>query len=158
VLNNLNTLTEATNPFYAMMPAGFLIFGVALATAAAIIASQALISGSYTIFSEAMSLNFWPRQLIKYPTKFKGQMYVPFVNSFLFVFCVIMVLFFQSSSNMEAAYGLSITITMLMTTLLLAFYLKTKNVKTYFIIPFIFIYLTIELWVCYAGVVQCPEN
>lgn len=145
VLNNLNTLTEATNPFYAMMPAGFLIFGVALATAAAIIASQALISGSYTIFSEAMSLNFWPRQLIKYPTKFKGQMYVPFVNSFLFVFCVIMVLFFQSSSNMEAAYGLSITITMLMTTLLLAFYLKTKNVKTYFIIPFIFIYLTIEL-------------
>jgi len=145
VLSNLNTLTEATNPFYAMMPAGFLIFGVALATAAAIIASQALISGSYTIFSEAMSLNFWPRQLIKYPTKFKGQMYIPFVNSFLFVFCVIMVLFFQSSCNMEAAYGLSITITMLMTTILLAFYLKTKNVKTYFIIPFIFIYLMIEL-------------
>jgi len=145
ILTHASLLSNETNPFYAMMPAGFLPFGIALATAAAVIASQALISGSYTIFSEAMSLNFWPRQLIKYPTKLKGQMYVPFVNGFLFVFCVLMVLFFQSSSKMEAAYGLSITITMLMTTLLLTFYLKTKRLKVYFLYPFISIFLIIEL-------------
>lgn len=145
ILTHLNNLNETTNPFYAIMPEGFLFFGVMLATAAAVIASQALISGSFTIFSEAMNLNFWPRQKIKYPTQVKGQLYIPFVNSFLFVFCVIMVLFFQSSSNMEAAYGLSITITMLMTTILLAFYLKTQKVKTVFIVPFIIVFLTIEL-------------
>ncbi len=144
ILSNIGSLTHEVNPFYAMMPVVFLPVGVALATAAAIIASQALISGSYTIFSEAMSLNFWPRQLIKYPTKLKGQMYIPFVNGFLFIFCVIMVLFFQSSSQMEAAYGLSITITMLMTTLLLTFYLKTIHVKSYFIYPFIVVFLIIE--------------
>ena len=145
ILTHASSITNETNPFYAMMPTGFLPVGVALATAAAVIASQALISGSYTIFSEAMSLNFWPRQLIKYPTKLKGQMYIPFVNGFLFVFCVLMVLFFQSSSKMEAAYGLSITITMLMTTLLLTFYLRTKRVKLYFVYPFIFVFLLLEL-------------
>ena len=145
VLMNLDNLTESTNPFYAIMPENFLFIGVMLATAAAVIASQALISGSFTIFSEAMNLNFWPRQRIKYPTQVKGQLYIPFVNGFLFVFCIIMVLFFQSSSNMEAAYGLSITITMLMTTMLLSFYLKTKKIKTIFIIPFMAVFLSIEL-------------
>lgn len=145
ILTHISSVSAVTNPFYAMMPTGFLPVGVALATAAAVIASQALISGSYTIFSEAMSLNFWPRQLVKYPTKLKGQMYIPFVNGFLFVFCVLMVLVFQSSSRMEAAYGLSITITMLMTTLLLTFYLKKQRIKLYFVIPFISVFLLIEL-------------
>ncbi len=145
ILTHISSVSAVTNPFYAMMPTSFLPVGVALATAAAVIASQALISGSYTIFSEAMSLNFWPRQLVKYPTKLKGQMYIPFVNGFLFVFCVLMVLVFQSSSRMEAAYGLSITITMLMTTLLLTFYLKKQRIKLYFVIPFISIFLLIEL-------------
>ena len=145
VLTHINNLAEETNPFYTIMPQSFLFFGVIMATAAAIIASQALISGSYTIFSEAMSLNFWPRQKIKYPTHVKGQLYIPFVNSFLFVFCVIMILFFQNSSNMEAAYGLSITITMMMTTFLLGFYLKMNKIKPYFIIPFMAVFLTIEL-------------
>ena len=145
VLTHLNNLPAETNPFYAIMPESFLFFGVVMATAAAIIASQALISGSYTIFSEAMSLNFWPRQKIKYPTHVKGQLYIPFVNSFLFVFCVIMILFFQNSSNMEAAYGLSITITMMMTTFLLGFYLKMSKIKPIFIIPFMAVFLTIEL-------------
>ncbi len=145
VLTHMNTITEATNPFYSIMPEEFLFFGVIMATAAAIIASQALISGSFTIFSEAMNLNFWPRQKIKYPTVVKGQLYIPFVNTFLFVFCVIMILYFQNSSKMEAAYGLSITITMLMTTMLLAFYLKTKKIKTFFIVPFMAVFLTIEL-------------
>jgi KUP system potassium uptake protein len=145
VLTHSGNLDEHTNPFYAIMPQGFLFFGILLATAAAIIASQALISGSYTIFSEAMNLNFWPRQKIKYPTQIKGQLYIPFVNSFLFVFCVIMVIFFQSSSNMEAAYGLSITITMLMTTMLLTVYLKAQKVNNIFIISFAIVFLTIEL-------------
>jgi len=144
VLTHLDKLTETTNPFYAIMPESFLVFGVIMATIAAVIASQALISGSFTIFSEGMSLNFWPRQRIKYPTEVKGQLYIPFVNWFLYVFCVIIVLFFQTSSNMEAAYGLSITITMLMTTLLLGFYLKQQKMKTIFVVPFIAVFLTIE--------------
>jgi KUP system potassium uptake protein len=144
ILTHMDKLTESTNPFYAMMPESFLIFGVIMATAAAIIASQALISGSFTIFSEGMSLNFWPRQRIKYPTEVKGQLYIPFVNWFLYISCVMVVLHFQNSSNMEAAYGLSITITMLMTTLLLGFYLKTKEIKTVFVIPFISVFFIIE--------------
>ena len=144
VISHMKSLTETTNPFYAMMPESFLIFGIIMATAAAIIASQALISGSFTIFSEGMSLNFWPRQRIKYPTEVKGQLYIPFVNWFLYVFCVIMVLYFKTSSNMEAAYGLSITITMLMTTMLLGFYLKRQNIKTIFVVPFVAVFLTIE--------------
>lgn len=145
ILTHLDKLTEGVNPFYAMMPESFLIFGVIMATIAAVIASQALISGSYTIFSEGMSLNFWPRQRIKYPTDVKGQLYIPFVNWFLYIFCVLVVMFFQTSSNMEAAYGLSITITMLMTTMLLGFYLKKQNVSTVFIVPFVALFLTIEL-------------
>lgn len=143
ILTHLDSLTKTTNPFYAIMPESFLIFGVLMSTVAAIIASQALISGSFTIFSEAMSLNFWPRQRIKYPTEVKGQLYIPFVNWFLYAFCVVMVLFFQTSSNMEAAYGLSITITMLMTTLLLASYMKAKF-KLALVIPFIAFFLTLE--------------
>jgi KUP system potassium uptake protein len=144
VIIHMKTLTATTNPFYAMMPESFLIFGVIMATAAAIIASQALISGSFTIFSEGMSLNFWPRQRIKYPTEVKGQLYIPFINWFLYIFCVMMVLYFRTSSNMEAAYGLSITITMLMTTMLLGFYLKRQNVKTVFVVPFVAVFFTIE--------------
>ena len=144
ILTHMKELTPTTNPFYAMMPESFLIFGVTMATVAAIIASQALISGSFTIFSEGMSLNFWPRQRIKYPTEVKGQLYVPFVNWFLFICCVLVVIFFQTSSNMEAAYGLSITITMLMTTMLLASYLKSQNYSTFFIVPFLTVFFSIE--------------
>ena len=144
ILTHMDKLTETTNPFYSIMPDWFLVFGVIMATVAAIIASQALISGSFSIFSEGMSLNFWPRQRIKYPTEVKGQLYIPFVNWFLYIFCVLMVLFFQTSSAMEAAYGLSITITMLMTTILLASYLKSNNYNIAFVIPFVGVFLTIE--------------
>ncbi len=144
IISHIDQLNSSTNPFYAIMPPSFLIFGVIMATIAAIIASQALISGSFSIFSEGMSLNFWPRQRIKYPTDVKGQLYIPIVNSFLYISCVIMVLFFKTSSNMEAAYGLSITITMLMTTLLLTSYLKRQNFKLIFVIPFIGVFLCIE--------------
>lgn len=145
IISHLNDLPADVNPFFAIIPDQFLIVGVIMATIAAVIASQALISGSFTIFNEAMNLNFWPRQFIKHPSDIKGQLYIPFVNKFLFVFCVFTILFFQTSSNMEAAYGLSITITMLMTTLLLGFYLKKKGVHIVWITLFMGFFLSLEL-------------
>lgn len=144
VISNMDKIDNETNPFYAIMPSGFLVFGIFMATGAAIIASQALISGCYTIFSEAMNLNFWPQLKIKYPTTVKGQLYIPSVNMFLYVFCIITILIFQTSSHMEAAYGLSITITMLMTTVLLTSYLLIKKISKAFIIPFFLVFATIE--------------
>ncbi|MCE5332447.1 MAG: KUP/HAK/KT family potassium transporter [Bacteroidales bacterium] len=144
ILSNSEHITNKVNPFYSIMPQSFLIFGIVMATIAAVIASQALISGSFTIFSEAMSLNFWPRQKIKYPTVIKGQLYIPFVNTSLFVLCSAMILFFRTSSNMEAAYGLSITITMLMTTLLLNFYIKQDKKRRIYILPFLMLFFVLE--------------
>ena len=127
-----------------MMPQWFLLPGIILATLAAVIASQALITGSYSITNEAILLNFWPRVKINHPTTIKGQMYIPSVNLFLFVGCVAVILFFQKSSNMEAAYGLAITITMLMTTMLMSYYFYVKRQSTVFILLFLAFYLTIE--------------
>lgn len=137
-------ITQSVNPFYSIMPPWFLMIGIVIATGAAIIASQALISGSFSIINEAILLNFWPKFKINYPTTIKGQMYIPSINKFLWACCTLVILFFQQSSNMEAAYGLSITITMLMTTILLAFYLHFKKISTVFIAFFITVYLIIE--------------
>jgi KUP system potassium uptake protein len=144
IIANGGTIHPETNPFYAIMPHNFLIFGILMATIAAVIASQALISGSFTIFSEAMNLNFWPNLKIKYPTNVKGQVFIPSVNTFLYIFCLITILLFQTSGRMEAAYGLSITITMLMTTLLLTNYLYQKKVSRFFVIPFFLVFFSIE--------------
>lgn len=144
VISNLNAIGPETNPFYAIMPQWFLPFGIVLATVAAVIASQAMISGSYTLISEAISLNFWPKIRIKYPSQAKGQMFIPAINWFLFVSCVFVVLLFQSSSNMEAAYGLSITITMLMTTVLMVYYLQMRNQPLWLVLIFGAGYLLIE--------------
>ncbi|WP_243350166.1 KUP/HAK/KT family potassium transporter [Parabacteroides sp. FAFU027] len=126
VITHANQITENVNPFYATMPQWFVMPGVFIATAAAIIASQALISGSYTIISEAISLNFFPKVRIQYPTTIKGQMYIPLINTVLYLGCCFVVLYFRESSGMEAAYGLSITIAMLMTSILLMFYLRSR--------------------------------
>lgn len=115
------------NPFFDMMPGWFLVPGIFIATAATIIASQALISGSFTLISEAMNLNFWPRVTVRQPTDIKGQIYIPSVNIILWVGCVLMILYFRNSSHMEAAYGFSITIAMMMTTFLLTFYLLYRK-------------------------------
>ena len=144
IIVHANSLPAGTNPFYAIMPHGMLFFGIVMATIAAIIASQALISGSFTIFSEAMNLKFWPRQKIKYPTDVKGQLYIPFVNMSLFILCVIVILFFQSSERMEAAYGLSITITMLMTTFLLSAYLTIRRVNRWLTLLFLIVFVGLE--------------
>lgn len=124
VLNQGQSVLNGRNPFYEIMPAWFLIAGVVIATAATVIASQALISGSYTLISEAISMNFWPRVTVRNPTELKGQIYIPSVNTILWIGCVMMILYFQSSSHMEAAYGFSITIAMIMTTVLLAYFMR----------------------------------
>lgn len=144
IISHSDEIYEWTNPFFSIMPPWFLIIGIIISTAAAIIASQALISGSYTLISEAIQLNFWPKIKINYPTNIKGQMYISSINWMLYFMCVFVVLFFQRSSNMEAAYGLSITITMLMTTILLSIYLYYKKVPVYFLVVFLAVYLSIE--------------
>jgi KUP system potassium uptake protein len=144
IISHIGHIGDDVNPFYAIMPPHFLIAGIIMATMAAVIASQALISGSFTIFSEAVNLKFWPQLKIKYPTNVKGQLFIPSVNTFLYIFCILTILIFETSSHMEAAYGLSITITMLMTTLLLAFYLRMRGISKYVVVPFFALFGTIE--------------
>jgi KUP system potassium uptake protein len=132
------------NPFFAIMPSWFLPFGVLIATLAAVIASQALISGSYTIISEAIQLNLWPKVRINYPTTRKGQMYISSVNWLLFLAVVVVVITFRSSANMEAAYVLAITVTMLMTTVLMAFFMQRIRRKVTTILLFVVGSLLIE--------------
>lgn len=133
------------NPFYEIMPAWFLLPGIAIATAAAIIASQALISGSFTLINEAVSLNFWPRVTVRQPTEQKGQIYIPSVNTLLWVGCVAMILYFQDSKHLEAAYGFSITVAMLMTTILLAYFLFfIKKWNIWLVGSLSLLFLTIE--------------
>jgi KUP system potassium uptake protein len=127
--NNPSVLAiKNLNPFFQMMPTTILLFGVIFATVAAVIASQALISGSFTLVSEAIKLKLLPRLKIIYPGATIGQMYIPAVNLILWIVCSLIVLTFRTSTHMEAAYGLAITVTMLMTTILLMFYLLQKGV------------------------------
>lgn len=133
-----------SNPFYSVMPDWFRPLGIAIATAAAVVASQALISGSFTLINEAVRLDFWPKVRIKYPTELKGQIYIPSVNWLLWAGCVGVVLYFKESSHMEAAYGLTIIVGMVMTSLLLIWYMRIKHYKAVWIIGFIVVYLIIE--------------
>jgi KUP system potassium uptake protein len=131
-------------PFFAIMPRWFLLAGIIISTAASVIASQALISGSFTLLSEAVSLNFWPKIKIINPTYIRGQVYLPFVNWSLWILCSLIVIIFKESANMEAAYGLAITITMVMTTLLLSYYLYQRRVDSRLVIMLMVVFLTIE--------------
>jgi KUP system potassium uptake protein len=129
-----------------------------IATLAAVIASQALISGSFTLINEAMRLNFWPKVKIKYPTELKGQLYIPSINWLLLLGCIGIVLHFRESSNMEHAYGLAIILCMIMTTILLNFYLIMKRVSLFILIPLISIYLLIEFSFLYANITKFAEG
>ncbi|HLP63925.1 KUP/HAK/KT family potassium transporter [Flavobacterium sp.] len=142
------------NPFYLIMPDWFQPVGIVVATMAAVIASQALISGSFTLINEAMRLNFWPKVKINFPTDLKGQLYIPSINWLLFLGCVGIVIHFEESSNMEHAYGLAIVLCMIMTTILLNFYLIMKRVKWYFIAPLILVYIIIEFSFLSANIVK----
>ncbi len=135
---------EDVNPFFGIMPRWFLLPGIILATGASIIASQAIISGSFTILKEAVSLNFWPNVRVVNPTANRGQVFIPFVNGYLFIACSIVVIFFRESANMEAAYGLAITITEMMTTFLLSYYLLQKGVNHRLVMILLMVYFTVE--------------
>ena len=139
------------NPFFAIVPESFVVFQVILATLAAIIASQSLITGSFTLISEAIKLNLFPKLIIKYPTELKGQVYVSAVNIILFICSSCVVIFFRTSSNMEAAYGLSISITMFVTTLLLSIYLYKVKAKKIFAVIFLMFFGIEELFFLYAN-------
>lgn len=144
VLSHTDMAVGNENPFYAIMPQGILLFSIVMATGAAIVASQALISGSFSILSEAMNLRFWPRMRIKHPTNVKGQLFIPMVNLAMYIGVVFTVLLFRDSNHMEAAYGLAITITMLMTTQLLGFYLRMRGVSRALTVLFVGGYCVIE--------------
>lgn len=135
---------DTRNPFYDIMPGWFLPFGIVIATMAAIIASQAMLTGVFTLISEAIRLNLWPKIKINFPSDQKGQIYVPSLNILLYIGCVGVVLYFQKSSLMEAAYGLSIVLTMMMTTFLFSYYLYAKKVNMWLILGYFCLFIFIE--------------
>lgn len=134
----------SVSPFFGLVPEWFIFPAIGVATLATIIASQALISGSFTLVAEAIRLNLWPKLRIKYPSDARGQLYIPFINWFLMFGCIGVVLYFKESSAMEAAFGLSVTLTMLMTTVLLSFYLYTRKVNKIYIGLLLVLFLSIE--------------
>jgi KUP system potassium uptake protein len=146
------------NPFFELMPHWFLIAGIIIATLAAIIASQALISGSFTLISEAIRLNLWPKMKINYPSEARGQLFIPGINTLLFVGCVGIVLYFQNSGAMGAAYGLAITLCMLATTILFSNYLISRRAKPAFIYLFLFVFLSIEISFLIANLDKFPHG
>lgn len=142
---NYDPHSVVENPFFKLVPEGMVLYMVILATTAAVIASQAMISGSFTLISEAVRLNLWPKVRINYPSVQKGQLYVPSINWLLCVGCIIIVLVFKKSDNMEGAYGLAINLTFLMTTILVAVFMLRKKFPKYLIVIFVSIYAIIEL-------------
>jgi KUP system potassium uptake protein len=158
LMHHLGSKMEGATPFYSIVPRAILPLAIGIATAAAIIASQALISGAFTLIGEAIRLHFWYRQKIVYPTDFKGQLYIPQVNWLLFAGCIVVVLFFQESKYMEAAYGLSVTLTMMMTTILLSVFLRVKGFSKVvsFLVPAFF--FVIESAFLVANLIKFPEG
>nr|WP_254244252.1 KUP/HAK/KT family potassium transporter [Hymenobacter sp. BRD128] len=144
LLQHLGRPLGERNLFFEMIPGWGLLPAIGLCTLATIIASQALISGSYTLIIEAMRLNFWPKVKVLYPTDLRGQAYVPSLNWLLCAGCVGVVLYFRESSRMEAAFGLAVTVTMLMTTILLAYYLRLRRAGAFWIGLLLVVYFTVE--------------
>lgn len=159
LLNHGGLHLNGRNPFFEMMPEWFLIPGIVIATLAAIVASQALISGSFTLINEAINLNFWQRVGVKQPSDTKGQIYIPSVNNLLWIGCVLVILYFQDSSHMEAAYGLAITLAMITTTVLLSYFLLFKlKWNKLLVLLFLAVFLLIELSFFVANVVKFQEG
>ncbi|GAA4444956.1 KUP/HAK/KT family potassium transporter [Ravibacter arvi] len=159
LLHQDSRFLEGRNPFFEMMPEWFLLPGIVIATFAAIIASQALISGSFTLVNEAINLNFWQRVAVKQPTDEKGQIYIPSVNVILWAGCLLVILHFRDSARMEAAYGLAITVAMLMTTFLLAYFLRYKlRWHKAWVATALVVFLTIELSFFVANVIKFQEG
>jgi len=153
------TLADGRNPFFEIMPGWFLLPSIVIATMAAIIAAQALISGSYTLINEAMNLNFWPRVAVRQPSESKGQVYIPSVNNVLWFGCILMVVYFQTSSHMEAAYGFSITVAMMMTTLLLFYFLIYRlKWNKFFVFAILLLFAVVETSFFIANVAKIKER
>lgn len=158
LLQHEGSLLDGQNPFYELMPQWFFIPGFIITTIATIVASQALISGSFTLINEAIRLNLWPKVRIAYPTLMKGQLYIPSINWLLFLGCASVVLFFKESSAMEAAYGLTIIIGMMMSSTLLVFYMGMKRFNKWVINSFIVVYLTVESSFLVANIEKIPDG
>ena len=158
LMHHLGQKLSDTGSFYSVIPPNLTVFSIILATLATIIASQALISGAFTLVGEAMRLNFWPRQRVAYPSDARGQLYVPFVNWGLMVGCILIVLHFRESKNMEAAYGLAVTLTMLMSTILVNAYLRMKQVNPVLTVLVTLVFLTIESMFLVANMVKFEEG
>src|SRR5690606_31145979 len=146
------------NPFYSIMPEWFLVYGIAIATIAAVIASQAMITGSFTLISEAVRLNIWPKVSIRYPSNQKGQLYVPSINLILFIGCMLIIFVFEKSSNMEAAYGLAINLTFLSTTILMIFFMLRRRINKLLIGVFAVLYFTIEVTFLFGNGVKITHG
>ena len=158
LMQHLGQRLGETSPFYSIVPPSLTVFSIGLATLATIIASQALISGAFTLVSEAMRLNIWPRQRVVYPSNERGQLYVPFVNWGLMIGCILIVLHFRESKNMEAAFGLAVTLTMLMSTVLVSQYLRVKRVNAFLRYGITAIFLTVEITFLIANLVKFEEG
>ncbi|MBC7848224.1 MAG: KUP/HAK/KT family potassium transporter [Chitinophagaceae bacterium] len=146
------------NAFYDLMPQWFVIPGVMIATAAAVIASQAMVSGSFTLISEAMRLNLWPKLKINYPSEERGQLFIGGLNIMMFIGCSSIVLIFRESARMEAAYGLAIIVTMMMTTILFANYMISRRIKSFWIWLFLMVYVTVEGAYFVANIEKFPHG
>ena len=151
-------INSGFNPFYGVMPHWFLYFGIVIATAAAIIASQALISGSFTLISEAIRLTLWPKLRIQYPTEARGQLFIPTINVLLYAGCLGIVLYFQKAANMEAAYGLAITLCMIATSILFSNYLVIKRAKPAFVYLYLVVFLVIEISFLFGNIQKFPHG
>jgi KUP system potassium uptake protein len=146
------------NAFYDLMPEWFIIAGVVIATTAAIIASQAMIAGSYTLIAEALRLNLWPKMRVNYPSEEKGQIYIPAINWIMLFGCLGVVFYFQESSKMEAAYGLAIIVTMIMTTILFSNFMVSKRVHRIWIYLFLGVYIIVETAFLVANIEKFPHG
>lgn len=158
LMEHLGQRLSDTSPFYSIVPAALVVFSICLATLATIIASQALISGSFTLVAEAMRLTLWPRQRVAYPSDERGQLYVPFVNWALMIGCCLIVLHFRESKNMEAAFGLAVTLTMLMSTVLMSMYMRIKRFNVLIQVGLTAIFLTVETTFLIANLVKFEEG
>ena len=158
LLKSEGSLLTGKNPFYEIMPEWFFISGFIIATVATVVASQALISGSFTLINEAIRLNLWPKVRISYPSDLKGQLYIPSINWLLFFGCTAIVLYFQSSSRMESAYGMTIIIGMLMSSTLLVFYMGMKRYNRMIIGAFMMVYSIVEISFFAANLKKIPEG
>lgn len=144
--NPLPEVVQKNGVFYALVNPEYLWIVISIASAATIIASQALITGCFTLVNEAMKLKLWINMKVNYPSQLRGQIYIPAINWFLLMGCIAVVLIFRESGNMEAAYGVAIMINMIMTSILLVHHLRMKNLHNRKRTHNIFLRLEVVIW------------